>query len=89
LAEPARQVVRVERCGRRRYLDAEWTSATGRRLVVEVDGALHLAPARWWDDQLRQNELVIDGRPVLRFPTVIVRHEPLVVVDQLRRGLPL
>jgi hypothetical protein len=65
LPAPTRQAMRVEPGGRRRYLDAEWTRADGRRVVVEVDGALHLSPRRWWDDQLRQNELVIADDIVL------------------------
>ena len=85
LPAPIRQEVRVEKNGRRRYLDAVWIRADGRRVVVEVDGALHLAPRRWWDDQLRQNELVIAGSLVLRFPSVIVRLEQALVADQLRR----
>lgn len=89
LPQPVQQAVRTDRSGRRRYLDAEWITRTGRRLVAEIDGALHLAARRWWDDQLRQNELVLGGDLVLRFPTVIVRHEELLVVDQLRRGLLL
>jgi very-short-patch-repair endonuclease len=56
-------------------------------VVVEVDGAMHLIAARWWSDQLRQNELVLGGAIVLRFPSVIVRTEPSVVVDHLRRAL--
>jgi very-short-patch-repair endonuclease len=64
-----------------------WRRADGRQVVVEVDGALHLIPRRWWDDQLRQNELVLAGDLVLRFPSVVVRCEPMVVVDQLRRAL--
>jgi hypothetical protein len=89
LPAPLRQAVRPEPSGRRRYLDAEFRTATGRRLVVEIDGALHLAADRWWDDQLRQNELVLSGRLVLRFPSVVVRLEELLVVDQLRRALAL
>jgi hypothetical protein len=89
LMTPIRQAVRVEPSGRRRYLDGEWTLRSGRRLVVEVDGALHLAPRRWWDDQLRQNEITLGGDAVLRFPSVVVRHEELIVVDQIRRGLLL
>ncbi|WP_460606719.1 DUF559 domain-containing protein [Jatrophihabitans fulvus] len=85
LPEPMRQAVRLEPSGRRRYLDVEWRSP--RRLVVEVDGAMHLAASRWWADQLRQNELVIAGDRVLRFPSVILRCEPALVVDQLRRAL--
>jgi hypothetical protein len=89
LPEPLRQAVRREPSGRRRYLDVEWVTAAGRRVVVEVDGALHLAARRWWDDQLRQNELTLTGDLVLRFPSVVVRLEERLVVDQLRRALAL
>ncbi len=88
LPAPTRQSVRVEPDGRRRYLDAEWSRRDGRRVVAEVDGALHLSPRRWWDDQLRQNELVIADDIVLRFPSVVVRTNPGLVVGQLRRVLP-
>jgi very-short-patch-repair endonuclease len=54
---------------------------------VEVDGALHLTPRRWWDDQLRQNEIVIGGTIVLRYPSVVVRDSPNIVAAQLRRLL--
>ncbi|MBE7190603.1 hypothetical protein [Jatrophihabitans endophyticus] len=87
LPVPVRQAVRVEPSGRRRYLDAEWTTVDGRRVVAEIDGALHLVPTRWWDDALRQNEFAIARDTVLRFPTVILRTEELLVVDQLRRAL--
>lgn len=87
LPEPSRQAVRVEPDGRRRYLDVEWQLPGGRRVVAEIDGALHLAAQRWWSDQLRQNELVISGDAVLRFPSVVLRCEAPVVVDQLRRML--
>jgi hypothetical protein len=89
LPEPVRQAVRVRRDGRRRYLDAEWKLAGGRRVVAEVDGALHLAPRKWWADQLRQNEIVLTGDLVLRFPTVVFRHEQAIVIDQLKRALRL
>ena len=89
LPAPERQVVRPDRFGRRRYLDAEWITRTGRRLVAELDGALHLIATTWWADQIRQNEVVLTDRIVLRFPTVYYRHEQEVTVDQLRRGLAL
>jgi hypothetical protein len=89
LPEPVRQGVRVERGGRRRYLDAEWKSASGRRVVAEIDGALHLAARTWWSDQLRQNEIALGGDLVLRFPTAVFRHEPVLVADQVRRALLL
>jgi hypothetical protein len=89
LPAPLRQAIRVQADGRRRYVDAEWISRTGRRIVAEVDGALHLIPRRWWDDQLRQNELAIAGDLVLRFPTVLMRAEPKRIADQLRRAIDL
>jgi hypothetical protein len=87
LPEPERQAVRVDSFGRRRYLDAVWRRKDGRLIVVEVDGALHLAPSRWWDDQLRQNELSLTDALVLRFPSIVVRTEPDLVAGQLRRAL--
>ncbi|MGX7680929.1 hypothetical protein ACSMXN_18740 [Jatrophihabitans sp. DSM 45814] len=87
LPEPFRQRVRDEPGGRRRYLDASWRRGDGRLVVAEVDGALHLSQARWWDDQHRQNELVLAEAVVLRFPSMIVRDQPELVVSQLRRAL--
>lgn len=87
LPTPVRQAIRTDGRGRRRYLDSEWVRRDGRRVVAEVDGALHLVPARWWDDQLRQNELVVAGSLVLRFPSVIVRTEPELVAAQLGAAL--
>lgn len=84
LPEPVRQAIRPDSSGRRRYLDVEWTLPDGRRLVVEVDGAFHMTVRRWWDDQLRQNEVTIGGALVLRFPSVVVRTQELRVVRQLR-----
>jgi len=89
LPTPIQQLMRREPSGRRRYLDATWRRADGRLVVAEVDGALHLSQRRWWDDQLRQNELMLADAIVLRFPSVIVRTEPTVVAEQLRRALRL
>ena len=67
-------------CGRR---------ADGRLVVVEVDGAVHLAVNRWWADQLRQYELTLADAIVLRYPSVVVREEPALVAAQLLRALNL
>jgi len=87
LPEPERQAVRVAPSGRRRYLDAEWLRTDGIRVVAEVDGAVHLLPRAYWDDMSRANELVLDGRVVLRFASFAVRAQPAQVVAQLRRAL--
>ena len=87
LPEPTRQAIRNDRFGRRRYLDAEWRLPDGRVVVAEIDGALHLIYHQWWDDSLRQNELVISGSSVLRFPSALMRCAESTVVDQLTRAL--
>ncbi len=87
LPAPRLQQVRRDSTGTRRYLDAVWDLPDGRTLVVEVDGALHLAQQRWWSDQLRQNDIALSGALILRFPSAIVRHEPAIVVAQLRQAL--
>jgi len=87
LPPPQQQCVRREPSGRRRYLDATWRRRDGLLVIVEVDGALHLTAKRWWDDQIRQNELALADALVLRFPSVVVRTQPDLVVDQLRRAL--
>jgi len=88
LPPPIRQSVRRDAHGRRRYLDADFGT-----FVVEVDGGLHIRPLNYWDDARRQNELVVGGDRILRFPSIALRLEPAVVEDQLRRaaiafGLP-
>ncbi|HEU5268237.1 MAG TPA: hypothetical protein VFU35_16125 [Jatrophihabitans sp.] len=89
IPDPMRQAVRLDSYGRRRYLDASWRRADGRLVAVEVDGALHLAPRQWWNDQLRQNELALSDALVLRYPTVILRTEQRLVARQVIRALGL
>jgi hypothetical protein len=79
LPAPRRQEFRFDRAGRRRWLDADFDGFS-----VEVDGAIHLRPLRYWDDMARQNDLVIDtGKPMLRFATVAIRLLPETVIGQL------
>lgn len=78
---PRRQAVRLDPQGRRRYLDAEFDGFS-----VEVDGALHLLPLAYWADLRRQNDLVLAGERLLRFPSVAMRIDQLTVCDQLRRA---
>ena len=87
LPEPTRQGVRVERDGRRRYLDVEWRLADGRVVCVEVDGAYHLEARQWIADQLRQNRIVIGGTIVLRYPSIVVREQPELVGAELAEVL--
>jgi hypothetical protein len=87
LPRPNRQAIRKEPSGRRRYLDVEWELPDGRRIVAEIDGAAHIAVEEWVPDQLRQNDVAIGGALVLRYPSVVVRHNPELVIAQLRRVL--
>ena len=71
--------------GPRRYVDVEMRTWRGRRLVVEIDGAVHLIVGNYWSDMARANELVIAGQSVLRFPTVALYLNEALVADQVRR----
>ncbi|MEU8608968.1 DUF559 domain-containing protein [Actinoplanes sp. NPDC048791] len=84
LPEPARQLVRRDAAGRRRYLDAYWEQW---RIHVEVDGGQHFDPQHAWADMQRQNDLWIAGDRVLRFPAWALRQAPASVAAQLRAAL--
>ncbi|WP_298801233.1 hypothetical protein [uncultured Pseudokineococcus sp.] len=87
LPPPVRQAVRVDGVGRRRYLDAEWQLADGRRVLLEVDGVGHLDPRRWYDDLLRAAEVSRPGETVLRLPALALRLDEARVVALLRAHL--
>jgi hypothetical protein len=78
LAPPLRQSVRLDASGRRRFLDADFGTFS-----VEVDGGVHLRPLNYWDDARRQNDLVLVGNRILRFPSIAIRLESEIVVTQL------
>jgi len=70
--------------GRRRYLDVYWDDS---RVAAEIDGSAHTDVRQWWEDSLRQNELVVSGDVVLRFPAHVVRSAPELVASQIRKAL--
>ena len=87
LPSPERQAVRVDSSGRSRYLDGRIVRPDGRVILIEVDGAMHLNVVRWWEDQHRSNDLVIeDNAIILRFPAVVLRSNETAVIAQLRRA---
>jgi very-short-patch-repair endonuclease len=85
LPEPVRQV-RIETAQGRYRLDVSFDPPG---VAVEIDGAHHREPEQSEADMRRQNELVISGRPLLRFSSYEVRHEPARVAAVLRRALDL
>lgn len=76
-----RQSIRYGPDGKRRYLDADFGT-----FAVEVDGAMHLRTLNYWSDTQRQNDLVIGGDRILRFPSIAFRVDIEAVEAQLRRA---
>lgn len=81
LPAPCRQERRRDADGRWRWLDVGFGFFN-----VEVDGALHLLPRRYWDDMHRHNALSLSGVRLLRFPTIAIRLDESVIVGQLREA---
>jgi very-short-patch-repair endonuclease len=84
LPAPECQVRRVDRAGRRRYLDAYFEEFG---VHIEIDGEQHADPSARWVDMKRQNDLWVAGDRVLRFPAWIVRRRPAEVAAQVRAAL--
>lgn len=81
LPRPLQQSIRCDAQGRRRYIDADFGA-----FAVEVDGGLHLLTLNYWADAQRQNDLVIGGDRILRFPSIAFRVDMPAVEAQLRRA---
>lgn len=56
-------------------------------MAAEIDGSHHMRVGTWLDDAWRQNEVVIDGRRVLRFPLLAIRIDPERAMDQTEAAL--
>lgn len=86
---PDRQTPRRDAGGKRRYTDSEWHLPGGRRVVLEVDGGFHTEVRSWWDDMVRERELVLDGSIVLRCSTFELRTDRgRIAHDLARAGVP-
>jgi very-short-patch-repair endonuclease len=84
LPMPTRQVMRRDRSGRLRFVDAlfdEW------RVAVEIDGVHHLEVARMWDDAVKSNALQLDGYVLLRYPAFALRTQAKQIADEIREAL--
>lgn len=83
LPAPTRQRRRQDAAGRWRYLDVDFD---GYHLVVEIDGQQHMDALCWWEDMMRDNELVVDAqKAVLRFAGFALRHQRERVAAVLQR----
>lgn len=89
LTAPVRQVMRRDKEGRRRFLDATWKRADGQLVVLEIDGGFHREVDHWWKDMRRERSVVLDGQIVLRCSSIELRLHPADLVEDLRRaGVP-
>lgn len=89
LAQPRRQVKRLDADGRQRFTDCEWQLADGRTLVLEVDGSFHMEVEHWEDDLARQRALAATDRIIVRCTSRELRDEPeRVARDLLNLGVP-
>jgi very-short-patch-repair endonuclease len=83
LPRPTMQTRRRTRTGLR-VTDAEFVLASGRRIIVEIDGVGHLSAETWHDDIARHNELAVSaGAVILRVTGWEVRNDPDPFFDQL------
>ena len=81
--------VRLDSSGRRRYLDATFRRGDGGVVRVEVDGGIHLSLSVRAADDIKDNDARLDGRLVLRYPSVSIYTDDPHVLRQLRRALGL
>lgn len=83
LPRPTRQRRRRDGSGRWRYLDIEFDEFG---LVVEIDGMQHMEALSWWEDMMRNNELVVDEqKALLRFAGFALRHQAELIAQVLIR----
>ena len=89
LQPPARQRLKYDRDGRRRFLDCEWDLPDGRVLVLEIDGSFHMLAENWWRDMRRERAEVVSGSVVLRCSGIELRLEPgPILLDLAAAGVP-
>lgn len=89
LVPPARQRLRRDPSGRRRYLDCEWELPDGSIVVLEVDGTHHHLVEHWEQDMKRERTVVISRRWVLRASASEVRLDAAAVFRDLTdMGVP-
>lgn len=74
---------RLDRFGRRRYLDAEFRAPDGTRFWVEIDGSVHLSLAVRAQDDLKDNDAAIQRRIVLRYASVLIYQDHPEAVRQI------
>jgi hypothetical protein len=78
---------RLDRRGRRRYLDAEFPRPSGEIVRVEIDGGIHLQLAVRAQDTIKDNDVHIAGELVLRYASISIYTDDADAVRQIREAL--
>lgn len=78
---------RFDGAGRRRYLDAEFRSRSGRPVRVEIDGGIHLKLEIRARDTIKDNDAHIAGELVLRYASYSIYTDDPDVIRQIRSAL--
>jgi hypothetical protein len=79
--------VRSDTGGRRRYLDAELRSRSGRPVRIEIDGGIHLQLKVRARDTIKDNDAHIAGQLVLRYASYSIYTDDPEAVRQIRAAL--
>jgi len=78
---------RLDSAGRRRCLDAEFRSRSGRPVRAEIDGGIHLKLEVRARDTIKDNDLHVDGELVLRYASISIYTDDPDAVRQIRAAL--
>ena len=81
---PTRQAWFRDLAGKPRFLDAVFDPW---KVAVEIDGAHHGEVPQRWDDDERDNALILATYRILRYPTHVVREQPRRVAAEIRLAL--
>lgn len=83
LPRPRGITVRTDDDGRRRFLDAEFTSRRGKSWLVQVDAAAEMIVGDYWTDGAPPDDLVLTDQSMLYFPSVDLYLNEIAVVSRL------
>lgn len=83
LPKPRGRTVRTDNDGRRRFLDAEFTSRRGKSWLIQVDAAAEQIVGNYWSDGALPDDLVLADGSMLYFPSVDLYLNEVAVVSRL------
>jgi hypothetical protein len=87
LPRPRSLTVRAEDDGRRRFLEAEFTSRRGKSWLVQIDAAAQLIVGNYWSETRPPDDLIMTDESMLYFPSVDLYLNEIAVVSRLHQIL--